>query len=388
MSEGGMMQENRIYPETILYAIYAALIPLNMILNFSGNGTINKYIGLLAAAIGVYRLLVTRKIALPSMYYIFIIFAAYCFIAVLIAPETQIHFFQTYISLLATFLVFSIRGFNKKEFNFIMFLSTVVAAIVFFYLAPNLGTSYSRGTLSSEAGSADSNSLAANMLFSAVYSIDKMFSGSNNKQKVLYATLLLLIVLGVVMTGSRGALLTLAISSTMYYVHRNKRKDKQSSKVLNYCLIILAVLVAGRYISGHVNSHIIERLNFTSLIEDGGSGRLEIWKYYLKESHDSIAHLLFGHGFATSLNAHNVYIEYLYSTGIIGCVLLIVSQIVPLKYAIRSKSSLSVGYLIIIIATCCTIGYFLNKGYWNGITLAMIAINNMDRKEDNSCQDS
>lgn len=40
--------------DAVLFAVYCALAPMNMVMNFSG-ATINKYVGLLVAAVMVRR---------------------------------------------------------------------------------------------------------------------------------------------------------------------------------------------------------------------------------------------------------------------------------------------------------------------------------------------
>lgn len=386
MNENNKYSE-KIYIETILYGLYSALIPLNMILNFSGNGTINKYIGLAAGFFGVWRIVVRHNFKIEKYYLGYLLLLFYMLFEFLRSSENHLSQLITLFSLVIIFMIFSVRGFNEREYNFVLFVTTIVSSSIVFFLAPNLNTSYSRGTLTTTAGSADSNSLAANMLFGFLIAFHLFLSSKTSiKRKIIYLVCMILIGVGVVLTGSRGAILTLAISVLVYLLIRRKNIDENRSVIKLFVLGMFFILGGYYLFTKYIDQAILTRFQISSILADGGSGRAELWKYYFVEAQDSIIHFLFGHGFGTALNAHNVFIEYFYSTGIVGVLIILILLGIVVYRAFWLKDNLAMGFIWIIIITSCTIGYFLNKGFWNGLLLAISSMNikyiKMEEKEN------
>ena len=366
----------KIYIETILYGLYSALIPLNMILNFSGNATINKYIGLGAGFLGAWRIIARHKFKIEKYYLGYIVLLFYMLFEFLRSPEYRLSQLITLLSLVFIFMIFSVRGFNEREYNYVLFMTTIVSASIVFFLAPNVNISYSRGTLTTTAGSADSNSLAANMLFGFLLAFHMFLSSKTGiKRKIIYSICMILIGLGVILTGSRGAILTLAISILAYLLIRRKNIDENSGVIKLFILGMLFILGGYYLFTEYIDQAILNRFQITSIFADGGSGRAELWRYYYAEAQDSLIHFLFGHGFGTALNAHNVFIEYFYSTGIVGVLIILILLGIVVYRAFLLKDNLAMGFIWIVIITSCTIGYFLNKGFWNGLLLAISSMN-------------
>ena len=354
-----------------------------MILNFSGNGTINKYVGLIAAGFVTAKLFLQRRIQITTELLPSILFLIYCGIATLFPAVTPLTTYITLISLVLMYYMYSLRGINDREFSLLKYSMIISSVVLVFFLAPNLAVSYSRGTLTSSAGSADSNSLAANMLFGLLCSADEIVNGKKFVTKIVNSIFALLIVIGIFFTGSRGALLTGVLSIATYFLMYCARRGIRIKDVI---LTSLIVVVSFQLIKSNVSTTVLSRLSLSSIQMDSGSGRFEIWSYLLKESTRNPISLVFGHGYATALAAHNVFIEYLYSTGIVGLSILIYFIFSQFKRSYRKNDILAISLLVINVFTCLSIGFLLNKGFWNAMTVVFLHTqllsNNMERENN------
>lgn len=145
-----------------------------------------------------------------------------------------------------------------------------------------------------------------------------------NKKLFLYGGICICL-LPVLMTNKRGAFLALALATIIYTYHEMKNK-KMTSKMVRRVLTIGCVSIIGLYIMMNKFGEVmINRL--VSIGEDGGSGRLEIYKVMLLNIRDNdiIEHII-GHGVYTSSAslsnlggaAHNDWLEVYWSYGLIG----------------------------------------------------------------------
>jgi O-antigen ligase len=113
------------------------------------------------------------------------------------------------------------------------------------------------------------------------------------------------------------------------------------------------------------------------MMEDGGSGRTEIWQtVWRKFASSPFSEKLFGHGFHAvaykvmplgySRFAHNSWLEILYDYGMVGLgliVILVLYFIVKTVKMIREKSAMSpvMGYTIVGMLVMATVSYFFEQ---------------------------
>lgn len=148
--------------------------------------------------------------------------------------------------------------------------------------------------------------------------------------KYLKWVLVGIISFAVFISFKRGCVLALVATLVTYYYFQYV-KDKGSIRVFISLLLLLTLfLFAGYSILNSSNdtfSHLVSR--FANIVEDGGSGRTDVYKvtWNMIISSDLLS-LIFGHGWnmvirdsPLSLSAHNDFLECLYDFGIFGFVL-------------------------------------------------------------------
>lgn len=249
-----------------------------------------------------------------------------------------------------------LRGFNAKEIIYIKYCMIIPAAILFFYLAPNMDVSYTRATLQTAAGTADHYSLAANLVFPLLMSIDELRKRNNKALKIVNGVCCFLIISGILMIASRGAIAAAVISIIVYFSLEWKEAGKhiKIATLLRGVVVAAAVIFLGHYLIQHIDLPALTRLQFSAISSDKGTGRLDIWRGFIDAATDNIFRMLFGYGYGTEadisyqfinqkVDAHNVYLEHLATVGLIGLTILLKMIWIPLKRAIKAKDYLSRG---------------------------------------------
>lgn len=388
-----MVRKQKVGIGAIIYAVYCAIIPLNMVLNFTGF-TINKYIAILVIFFFTIEIFARRAYHISKHCVPFIIFVIWCFITVLwsIKIDRTISQLNTLFGLLVVFLLGLVRGFNKREIELIKIAAIVVAVAVLFWLAPNLSVSYTRATLTSRAGVADQNGLAANLLFVLWYAIDEVVK-KQKSWKLFYLICAIIITLELLLIASRGAIMALAISLIVYnYIKTKRSAVKLSRKKTIVLLVVIPSLLMILFI--RMNSIIdwffvrfpaTRRLGIQKMIADGGMGRTKHWKNALKMIFDSPIKTIFGYGFGCEgevlkrandgySGIHNVFLEYWVTTGLIGLLLLVVLFWKLAQVALKNKDDLSVALVFALATVCFFLGFFLDKGTWNVFLMVLCGI--------------
>lgn len=392
------VSKEKIGWDAFVFAVYCAIAPLNMIMNYSGGGTINKYVGIFAAVCMLGRVVqrnkftMNRHVISVGCFFVWALTTSLWSISGGITQALLI----TLASLVAVFAVGALRGFNGRELSMIKHVMIIVASALIFWIVPNQDYSYYRGTLSSEAGVADQNGLAANILFALWMAID-LFMNTKGKKKLLYAAAALSMSASIIMLASRGALVAFFASALVYFFMRRK----EIKPIVVVGMIVAVVLLFVYY--EKTNPGVLSRLSLESVQADGGNGRLDVWMATLDLLLANPIRLLFGYGYGTEaevgflgvgrvIGTHNVYLEHLATMGVIGFILLLWILLPILKKAARNKDYLSVALMVSMMMICMFLGFFRDKGAWNMLLLCFIGFTNSQQNNykgsENACRDS
>lgn len=191
---------------------------------------------------------------------------------------------------------------------------------------------------------------------------------SKQKNKTLYSILLAIMIVVVLLSGSRGGLLASVGLIGFYLLARLHNKSISLSRKFIY-LISFVVLGVALFILFEwiVPAGLRTRYSVQSIIDDKGSNRFLIWESLLK-SYAGFGWLekLFGVGVGTSrfysyngtYAAHNVFLAYLLECGLVG-VLIFIGILIRLGYLSIKKHRFSqfsalIGFIIMSMTTTFT----------------------------------
>lgn len=379
MSDSQMNPKERINLDALIYGVYAAIIPMNMIMNFSGAATVNKQLGIIAAAAMILFMLFQRKMRyLRNPNWGFIFFALYSVFssAWSISFAETISALTTLLSLILIYLVGKMREFNSKEVWVIVVLMIVAAAVMPFFMGINTAVSYSRGTLMNENGAADQNGLACNLVFVAILALNGFFISEKKVVKYAFAVATGLIVIAVFMTGSRGALIGLGLAMVYYLTKEFPELKKSRSFWGTVILIIIAGIMVFRYLDNNLNAAILRRFSLATILYDRGSGRIDTWKNIIHILWDNPIRSIFGWGYGTQKTvyasyygvgnaSHNAFLQIWIDVGLVGVIAFISGIIKFWKEAKECNCIVSNALWLALFATFMTLTFGTNKGAWN-----------------------
>lgn len=183
----------------------------------------------------------------------------------------------------------------------------------------------------------------------------------DQKASIIRIICFCLTVLGLIVTGSRGAMLSAFIPVMLYLILNVKNQRK---KVLVFICMVIVLVIAYLFVINFLPQQTIDRL----FVIQKGDVRLELWKAALKGFYNNP---IIGQGIGAGsyysnalvgIHSHNMYIDILSSTGLVGALL---------YFSLVLKCAFGSGRINYNIGLLC-IAFFLPMFFINGFnTLTM-----------------
>ena len=205
----------------------------------------------------------------------------------------------------------------------------IISGILFvFGDRAKIGEYGSRTSLRILGTSTDPNEFAGLFVISSAICIYHIINSKGIK-KYISIIAFALGIYSVLLSGSRGAMISCAISIIMTVFFCTKVSFK---KIITFLIIsIIGVLFFMKYLIPLVPVDVIERLDLSMLLKDGGSGRSVLWKSGLDQYFGgNVFRIIFGYGAngllvvgerGTTTTMHNYYLQVLINFGIVGLIL-------------------------------------------------------------------
>jgi hypothetical protein len=201
------------------------------------------------------------------------------------------------------------------------------------------------------------------------------FTNTTTKfQKLLLVVAFLLACVPFFLGAGRSSILAIIVPFILYLLFN---KNKTKSLFVFFCLIGVTFLIV--FLSELFGSSVIERfMNIDSAIESGSSSavRATIWKYSLDHFYD---HPLFGSSLEvpeTGHHSHNIFVEVLLNTGILGFLPFFYLVIKGLKRSIAIiKYNPAASWIVVVFIQSLMITLFhgtVYKGSWFWFSLSFV----------------
>ena len=366
----------RIIPTLIM--VYAALIPLENVLSSSLGGSVNKYIGILIMAMVALWMGSNHKFGRFYIEKTIIVFLCFAAISMVWSIDHNTSILSVMVNA-ALFTIIVVQYPLTLDERTMILASLFIGGIIVGVMMLSGGRFSALNTIDRDRMSVvingliiDNNNLAVSLGLSFISGsalIYKRKAGLVFKVAVSIGLLILLI--GIIRTGSRGGLLAIILGGVCFLLYAD-------SGIRPRNLIIGAIVAyfAMYYIQTKISTNLASRFTLSEVISSGGTGRLQIWSTGLRLYKDSgVFRWLFGYGFGSFANAlsgyagiykaaHNDLIQMLVDLGIIGVVLYLTMWITLFKKALYSKSPALIGLLAVVAFGSLSMELLIKKMLW------------------------
>lgn len=291
----------------------------------------------------------------------------------------QIYFFQAVFVLVI--LAYQ-RFINLRYIESGLICGAVIAAsIMIFSPSLSLYTDEGRRTIVLFDRTLDPNIVASIIMLGLFAKFDEFFSAkSRNKWMII---ILIVLVLGLLYTGSRGALISFVIGFGMQLKLQMKERETRRRAKNLLRMGIFAALLTLAVLPSELLLTRFSRDTFLGLNEfqNGAHNRYTIW-YYAFSLVGGAPVLGYGCGnFMSAIarvyrecSAHNAYILLLIENGIVGLAIFCygIYRILKLAYLKKKYSAFAMLFSVCIMAL--TLDSLSNKYFWLSIVFAILSI--------------
>jgi O-antigen ligase len=262
-------------PIVFPFALYLILVPFDNLLAFHSFGTLTKLLGLCSAAAIAMRFFVTRKYIMPDravLAWLPFLILSIASLTWAIDPKAGIQNVLSVVQLFALYALLSFTPIDRKTLGIV-----ITAVIVGGVLASGYGAYlFHKGVNVSEEGrlfintgdaSIDPNHFAAALLVPLALTLVAIVEARRLSIRAFAAVAMGFIGIGILVSGSRGALLSVIVM-VAYLIYRSRKR-----------MILIGLSLAGGGIGLAGFGHIVDRFN--QIEATGGAGRLGIWRVAL-----------------------------------------------------------------------------------------------------------
>ena len=287
---------------------------------------------------------------------LFIIYMSYTSFKI-ITPLKKKSYFRSWISYIGYSVVFTfIAGFNTLQVQIsigmilltlvsIIFLGTQIDAnssklidtiwiiagavcVVLFMTGSRINVGITtRQTLIIMGTKTDPNEFASFFVVSVSITLAKLIEEKRKLVKIIYILLIMSSLWVILSSGSRGALLSVAVAMIVTLFVNNKMGVRGA--FFSLLLAVLLYFIIFHYLVLFIPESTLSRISIEAIKTDAGSGRSEIWRGAMSSFIDeSVLKILFGYGYGgisadngyNSLTStmHNQFLQVLVSYGLVG----------------------------------------------------------------------
>lgn len=368
----------------ILIMLYSALIPLENVLAASFGGSINKYIGLLIMGlVCIWCIRNNRtKVYIPKWMFLFSFFA-FCTMFWSVNQNFQILSVMLNVVLFTLIVIqYPLTANEKRWIILAIFVGGVVVSAMM--LAGGSFTTINtidRDRMSITIGglTVDNNNLAVSLGMCLVAGFSLIYKRKTFLiEKVLVTIGLILVLVGILRTGSRGGLLALAFGGVVFLLFSDSGLRPRTI-VIGAIFVLLGMY----YIQNYMSASLASRFTLAEVVASGGTGRMDIWVHALRYYSDgSVGRILFGYGFGSfptlmksamgvAKASHNDVVQMLLETGIVGLLLYFRMWFEMAQHALKKKNATALALLAVVAVGSLSMEMLIKKMLWLAFFVAI-----------------
>lgn len=382
-----------LYPVQLMFGTFAALLPFDSfsVLGSSSQGsTLTYLVGAASAMVMLGIGLVGKRLGRPpraALWWTLFFLWAVATTLWALDPQVAIHSLPSLFALLILYLVTVSLRVTEKELDWVILCSIAGASgagllVIYEFLQGRFyHAATMRGSLIIGGQETNPNSIAASLLLPMAFAIGGLIGSRRRVKRWLLFCASIIIISGLLVTMSRGAVLGVA-AIMLVYIYRYRASWRK-------LLLIFASLLSPLLL---MPTHFLVR--WQEALATGGAGRLDIWRagvVALKQ------HIFLGVGISNfpivynhvagyaprfegfSRDAHNTYLAIATELGIVGLLLFAAALFSQFRAAADARKPPGAPLLVAAEAACYAIliasmfGTFLwDKTFWFSSMLLML----------------
>lgn len=330
---------------------------------------------------------------------LFLIFAALISLPMSISINTSLSsLFTLSMNLIMVLLVGSAKDYSDKEVIFLERCLVLCGWLTAILMISFSSFSIDRMMFQLGKSGQDPNYMCGFMLYAFCYHLRNIL----NRKKIYDILIVGIIIVVVILSGSRGALFAFMGGIIASILTAKNIGATGKRKTIGGLVIILAVFfLIYWFVLPKVNSAITERFTIQYLLQNGTVGRTNIWIYLMnKYFHSGIIRQIIGYGYGTTylVNdmpgasyghvAHNLYVEMIISSGIVGLIAQVSLQISCIKTAFKYHKSVALSTYIAYFVMGLSLSMTSYKPIWALMIMLIVYINRGDQENESLTEGS
>lgn len=380
----------QISPHCILSCLYFLLLPTTIAVNSAGNSILK----LATVPIGLFflisLLLSKRKLQINSVHLALLVYTL-SVVATLFCDmgAVSVDFVVGYVLNAALYVCLTVVPYNKSELELMENVQIVLLVILNVITLFFSGTEDDRTTLMIMGQTSDPNYFVGFFIFPLTIALKQVVSG---KRRVLYMALIAVSMYSIFLSGSRGGLMAVAVTLAGFAVLYPSGFTKRIALLVGGLVLMFILWVVFKPL---LPENIVERMSVESVLETGGTGRVEIWKSMIREIVDQPEKLLLGRGINAMHRlfvggvwgdtvAHNQVLQITYNQGLVGLLSFLALTGISFFRCIKRRKTVAIAILGMMALSISLSFNQTTRTFWNLIAYAAFAFPDSDTNTINN----
>ncbi len=374
-------RELKLSPGALLATLYFICMPLSIV-PLPGGSSLLKYVSILVGGLLILNLFMGKTgLKFNSIHFLLGVYLLYSIGSLFVSKsEGAIVILRGTLETSAIFFLITLKVYNKAESELLIFSWVIVGLMttaIMLMGSVSLEEGSGRVTMGFGGGSEDPNQLCGYFILPVLFCMEKILL--KNRFRFFYMLLLVAMVFVVFRTGSRGGLIAVLAAVLVYAFLALKTSAMNKLKILLGLIILSLVFIC--FFVPRLPEDVKERLSISSLEEDQGSGRLQLWAITIDAIKQSEQGMIFGYGlgstavfFANAFSghgvAHNHWLQLWCDQGFIGMLLFFSMFALGIKDKFKKSPVISVSLFGMLVLSMTLTMYAYYKPFWNTLMMA------------------
>lgn len=384
------LETRQISPHCILACLYFLLLPTTIAVNSTGNSILK----LATVPIGLFFLvtliLSNRKLQINGVHLVLLLYTLSVVSTLFWAADSvSMDNVLGYILNAALYLCLTVVPYNKAELDLMETVQILLLVILNLMTLLSNGKEDDRTTLVIMGQTSDPNYFVGFFIFPLTIALKQFASG---KHRIFHLALIAVSMYSIFLSGSRGGFLAIAVTLAGFAVLYPSGFAKRTLFLVGGMGLLFVLWTVFKPI---LPENIVERMSVESVVETGGTGRMDIWKSMLREIFNQPDKFLFGRGITAKhplfifgtldkVVAHNQVIQTLYNQGLVGLLSFLLLAGIGFFRCIKRRKAVSIAILGMMALSVSLSFNQTTRTFWNLIAYAAFAFPDNDTNTINN----